>query len=94
MLVTKDVEVTLLIFFFSSLQEPGANATEIYAVIKHVRPGNGMVPKFKMFAKTEVNGENESPIYTFLKSRCPATQKKFSLPEKLNYKPFHQDDIR
>merc|ERR1711962_1587824 len=75
-------------------QEPGANASEIYAVIKHVRPGDGFVPNFEMFAKSEVNGENENPIYTFLKSRCPSVKKEFSDPYKLYYKPYHADDIR
>jgi len=75
-------------------QEPGANASEIYAVIKHVRPGDGFVPNFEMFAKSDVNGENENPIYTFLKSRCPSVRKEFQAPYKLYYKPYHQDDIR
>ena len=51
----------------SYFQEPGANASEIYATIKYVRPGDGFEPNFDMFAKTEVNGKTENPIYTFLK---------------------------
>jgi len=47
-----------------------------------------------MFAKSDVNGENENPIYTFLKSRCPSVRKEFQAPYKLYYKPYHQDDIR
>ena len=47
----------------SYFQEPGANASEI----KYVRPGDGFEPNFDMFAKTEVNGKTENPIYTFLK---------------------------
>merc|ERR1711994_610203 len=27
-----------------------------------------------MFAKSDVNGKNENPIYTFLKSRCPSVR--------------------
>jgi len=76
------------------LQEPGANASEIYAVLKHVRPGQGFEPNFKMFAKSDVNGENENPVFTFLKSRCPSVRKEFQPQEKLFYKPLHQDDIR
>merc|ERR1711988_205084 len=75
-------------------QEPGANASEIYAVLKHVRPGDGFIPNFEMFAKSDVNGENENPIYTFLKSKCPSVKKEFSAPYKLYYKPYHADDIR
>ena len=37
------------------LQEPGANASEIYAVLKHVRPGDDFVPNFEMFAKSDVS---------------------------------------
>jgi len=75
-------------------QEPGANASEIFAVLKHVRPGDDFVPNFEMFAKSDVNGKNENPIYTFLKSRCPSVRKEFQAPYKLYYDPYHQDDIR
>jgi len=75
-------------------QEPGANASEIYAVLEHVRPGDGFIPNFEMFAKSDVNGKNENPIYTFLKSRCPSVRKEFQAPYKLYYDPYHQDDIR
>jgi len=75
-------------------QEPGANASEIYSVLKHVRPGEGFVPNFEMFAKSDVNGKNENPIYTFLKGRCPSVRKEFQASYKLYYEPYHQDDIR
>lgn len=75
-------------------QEPGANASEIFAVLKHVRPGDGFVPNFEMFAKSDVNGKDENPIYTFLKSRCPSIRKIFQEPYKIYYAPYHQDDIR
>merc|ERR1712029_1054358 len=47
-----------------------------------------------MFAKSDVNGKNENPIYTFLKIRCPSVRKEFQAPYKLYYDPYHQDDIR
>jgi len=75
-------------------QEPGANASEIFAVLKHVRPGDDFVPNFEMFAKSDVNGKNENPIYKFLKSRCPSVRKEFQASYKLYYDPYHQDDIR
>ena len=34
-----------------------------------MRPGNGFVANFQMFAKIEVNGENEHALYTYLKVR-------------------------
>ena len=41
--------------FLCTLQEPGANASEIFAVLKHVRPGDGFSPNFDMFAKSDVS---------------------------------------
>jgi len=52
------------------------------------------VPNFTMFAKSDVNGGKENPIYTFLKSRCPSVRKEFQAAYKLYYQPYHQDDIR
>merc|ERR1712227_710186 len=69
-------------------------SSEIFSVLKHVRPGDDFVPNFEMFAKSDVNGKNENPIYTFLKSRCPSVRKEFQAPYKLYYDPYHQDDIR
>jgi len=59
-----------------------------------VRPGDNFVPNFQMFAKSDVNGKNENPIFTFLKSRCPSVRKEFQASYKLYYEPYHQDDIR
>ena len=51
-------------------QEPGENS-EILRGIRYVRPGRDFKPNFPIFAKTEVNGQNEHPLYTFLKvQRC------------------------
>jgi glutathione peroxidase len=75
-------------------QEPGANASEIYAVLKYIRPGDGFVPNFDMFEKTDVNGANQNPIYTFLKSRCDPPRQEFSDTKKYYYEPFHGNDIR
>jgi len=47
-----------------------------------------------MFAKTDVNGENQNPIYTFLKSRCDPPRQEFSATKKYYYEPFHGSDIR
>jgi len=81
------------------LQEPGANATEILNSLKHVRPGNGFIPSFPLYEKLEVNGANENPLYTFLKSRCPPPHRGFSTQgistkDILFYAPLHADDIR
>ena len=50
------------------LQEPARN-DELLNALKYVRPGNGYTPNFIMTAKTDVNGANEHPFYTFLKVR-------------------------
>ena len=42
----------------------------------------------------KVNGKDENPIYTFLKSRCPSVTKEFAASYKLYYEPYHADDIR
>jgi len=79
-------------------QEPGANASEILATLKYIRPGGGFVPNFKLFAKSKVNGgveEEENPIYTFLKTSCEyAPRKAFANTSSLIYKKLHPSDIR
>ena len=35
--------------------------------LKYVRPGGGFEPNFELTEKVDVNGENEHPIYTYLK---------------------------
>jgi len=52
-------------------QENGGGE-EIVNLLKHVRPGNGFEFKGDMFDKVEVNGENEHPLFTFLKKSLPA----------------------
>lgn len=75
-------------------QEPGANASEIFATLKYIRPGDGFVPTFDMFAKTDVNGKTQNPIYTFLKSRCDSPRQEFSDSRSYFHEPFHGTDIR
>lgn len=50
-------------------EEPGKNEYEVLNGLKYVRPGYGYVPNFPLFNKSDVNGVNESGIYTFLKVR-------------------------
>ena len=47
-------------------QEPGTES-EILNGVQYVRPGGGFVPNFQLFAKIEVNGATEHPLYTYLK---------------------------
>ena len=48
-------------------QEPAANETELMNGLKYVRPGSGFIPSFDIFAKGDVNGKHEFPLYTYLK---------------------------
>jgi len=75
-------------------QQPEANGTEILNGIKYVRPGNGYEPNFPIFKKIEVNGENEHPMYTYLKNYCPSTREHFSDANRLFYSPIKNSDIR
>lgn len=40
---------------------------ETLDILKYVRPGGEFVPRFPIFAKVEVNGLSEDPLFTFLK---------------------------
>ena len=40
--------------------------------VMHLMPKDKSVPQPEMFAKTEVNGANENPVYTYLKKKLPA----------------------
>eukprot|EP00397_Hematodinium_sp_SG-2012_P063784 GEMP01088809.1.p1 GENE.GEMP01088809.1~~GEMP01088809.1.p1 ORF type:complete len:138 (+),score=19.16 GEMP01088809.1:231-644(+) len=75
-------------------QEPAGNAQELSNGVKFVRPGNGYEPNFTIFKKIEVNGENEHPLYTYLKEFCPPTRETFSDTSKLHYSPLRNNDIR
>lgn len=74
------------------MQEPGSGADEILNGIKYVRPGGGFVADFDFFQKIDVNGDNEHPFYTFLKSRCGPTTDLFD--ERLFYSPKRVGDVR
>jgi len=51
--------------------QENTNNDEILSSLKHVRPGNGFVPSFPVFEKTQVNGSETDPIFTYLKKRLP-----------------------
>jgi len=75
-------------------QEPGS-PEEIMNAVKYVRPGGGFVPNFHMFAKTDVNGANRHPLYTWFTGRCGPTNHDFMSPSGLlMYEPKSAHDIR
>ncbi|ELU18767.1 hypothetical protein CAPTEDRAFT_229325 [Capitella teleta] len=73
-------------------QEPG-NESEILAGLKHVRPGGGFRPRFPLTSKTEVNGENEAPLYSFLKRSCPPTTDVIGNSSNLYFSPIKVTDV-
>lgn len=77
-----------------ALQEQGRNGTEILNSLKYVRPGDGFEPNFTMLQKTEVNGEKEHPLYTYLKSQCPPADHGFAPVNRLHYSPLAVSDVR
>lgn len=74
------------------LQEPGDN-DNILDGIKHVRPGGGFEPNYRVAGKLEVNGANENPLYTFIKARCPNPQNLIADTEQIFWSPVKQNDI-
>ena len=48
-------------------QMPGSNRSEVLNLVKYVRPGDGYEPNYPWFGVAEVNGINETSLYTFLK---------------------------
>ncbi|ROT61670.1 Glutathione peroxidase [Penaeus vannamei] len=73
------------------LQEPGATADELLNGVRYVRPGGGFETRMTVFQKTQVNGDNEDPIFTFLKSGCEYTDTDFE--SGLYYEPLRVGDL-
>merc|ERR1711874_590913 len=74
-----------------------AQGQEILNALKHVRPGNGFEFKGDIFDKVEANGENEHPLFKFLKRSLPApaddTENLMSNPQFFIWKPVRRTDI-
>jgi len=90
----------LVVLCFPSNQfghQENSSGQEILNALKHVRPGNGFEPKCEMFDKVEVNGENEHPLFTYLKKQLPApSDDQESLmgdPKFFIWKPVKRSDI-
>jgi len=76
------------------LQEPGKNS-EILNGLKYVRPGNNWIPSgdVNIMGKLEVNGANEHPMYTFLKSSCMPTVSTLGKKETFFWDPVRITDV-
>jgi glutathione peroxidase len=61
--------------------------------LKYVRPGYGFVPNFPLSGKLKVNGKDEDPIFTFLKSRCAAPMGLIANRTDITWTPIRNNDI-
>lgn len=70
---------------------------ELLDLLKHVRPGQGFEPLMDIFAKIEVNGKNEDPLFTFLKKSLPTPHDDLDHlidnPSSILWKPVKRSDI-
>jgi len=73
-------------------QEPG-EGQEIPNSIHYVRPGNGFVTKVHLMSKIMVNGQQQHPIYTWLKSACGAPSPNFLPGAEIDWDPVYTSDI-
>lgn len=74
-------------------QEPVKDG-ELLDVLKHIRPGNGFIPKMNISTKVDVNGKEEIPVFTWLKDTCPRPTKIISGDGETNWKPLKVSDVR
>lgn len=80
------------------LQEPAANATELYNGLAWVRPGQqrgyNFVPSFPLTQKLDVNGKDAHPIFNTLKNFCQPPWLEFASSKNCFWEPKHGNDIR
>lgn len=74
------------------------NNDEILNTLKYVRPGNGYEPNFPMFSKVDINGENEHPLFAYMKSQIPVPQgnggeQLMADPKFLIWSPIKRSDV-
>lgn len=73
------------------------NSDELLPLLEHIRPGNGFKPLMDIFAKIQVNGENEDPLFTFLKQQLPAPHDNpesfIDNPSYIIWSPVKRSDI-
>lgn len=63
--------------------------------ITKVRPGNDykIHENLHIYGKLEVNGQNQHPLYEFLKNECPPTINQIGKRQELMYDPVRTNDI-
>lgn len=75
-------------------QEPPKDE-ELLNTLQYVRPGNGYVPdkNMDMYSKVMVNGEEEIPLFSWLKKLCPRPTDIISNKTVVLWKPIKTTDI-
>ncbi|OWK09689.1 hypothetical protein Celaphus_00006078 [Cervus elaphus hippelaphus] len=70
---------------------------EILNSLKYVRPGGGFQPTFTLVQKCDVNGQNEHPVFAYLKDKLPYPyDDPFSLmtdPKFIIWSPVRRSDV-
>lgn len=74
-------------------QEPD-KPEELLEILKFVRPGKGFIPIMDFSTKVDVNGKEESPIFSWLKDMCPRPSDIISGDGDINWKPLKVSDVR
>ncbi|KAB1277182.1 Glutathione peroxidase 2 [Camelus dromedarius] len=84
----------LLIFL---LPQENCQNEEILNSLKYVRPGGGFQPTFTLVQKCDVNGQNEHPVFAYLKDKLPYPyDDPFSLmtdPKFIIWSPVRRSDV-
>lgn len=73
-------------------QDPG-EGDEILNSLKHVRPGNGFVPKIHMLAKAEMNGDAALPMITAFKDACGPIPYTTIKQQYVSWSPVRPNDM-
>lgn len=79
------------------LPQENCQNEEILNSLKYVRPGGGFQPTFTLVQKCEVNGQNEHPVFAYLKDKLPYPyDDPFSLmtdPKFIIWSPVRRSDV-
>lgn len=77
-------------------QENGNN-DEILNCLKYVRPGKGFEPKITLLEKTDVNGQDAHPLFTFLRERLSVPRDDptplMTDPKNIIWSPVSRTDV-
>uniref|UniRef100_A0A452F075 Glutathione peroxidase 2 n=1 Tax=Capra hircus TaxID=9925 RepID=A0A452F075_CAPHI len=83
--------------FVSLLPQENCQNEEILNSLKYVRPGGGFQPTFTLVQKCDVNGQNEHPVFAYLKDKLPYPyDDPFSLmtdPKFIIWSPVRRSDV-